>query len=187
MADAGMRGGRRHGHLWRIVAWSAAAGLILLPLAAMQFTDEVNWDLFDFAFAIVLVGSVGIALELALRMMSNAAWRAGAVVALATTFLLVWINAAVSIIGGDDNPAKPLYFGVLAVAVLGAAIARLRAGGMARAMMAAAVAQVAVPVIAQFTGLGVAGFDDIRKVLILTAAFAGMWLVAAWLFWRGAR
>ncbi len=58
---------------------------------------------------------------------------------------------------------------------------------MARAMMAAAVAQVAVPVIAQFTGLGVAGFDDIRKVLILTAAFAGMWLVAAWLFWRGAR
>lgn len=184
MADAGMHRGGAHGNRWRIAGWSAAAGLVLLPLVAMQFTDEVNWDLFDFAFAIVLIGSVGIALELALRTTRNAAWGAGAAVALGATFLLVWINAAVSIIGGDDSPAKPLYLGVLAVAVFGAAIARLRAAAMARAMVAAAAAQVAVPVIAQLSGLGVSVFDDIRKVLILTAGFVVMWLVAAWLFWR---
>ena len=64
MADVGTQG-KPHGQLWRIIGWSAAAAFILLPLVAMRFTDEVNWDLFDFAFAIALVGSVGIALELA--------------------------------------------------------------------------------------------------------------------------
>ncbi len=49
---------------WRLVRWAVIAGLILAPLAAMQFTDEVAWTTFDFAvFAGLLVGAgVGAAL-----------------------------------------------------------------------------------------------------------------------------
>jgi hypothetical protein len=41
----GTRGGSRR----RIAAWATAAILLLLPLIAMPFTDEVNWDETDFA------------------------------------------------------------------------------------------------------------------------------------------
>ncbi|MDQ2695792.1 MAG: hypothetical protein M3Z21_10530, partial [Pseudomonadota bacterium] len=41
-------GGGRRGSRWRIAVWGTAAFLLLLPLAAMQFTNEVNWDETDF-------------------------------------------------------------------------------------------------------------------------------------------
>ena len=34
---------------WRTAVWGTAAFLLLLPLVAMQFTNEVNWDATDFA------------------------------------------------------------------------------------------------------------------------------------------
>ena len=33
---------------WRVTGWGAAAVMLLLPLIAMQFTDEVDWDVSDF-------------------------------------------------------------------------------------------------------------------------------------------
>ena len=48
-----VRGGWR-GNRWRIAAWSIAAGLLLLPLLAMQVTDQVDWNLADFAVADLL-------------------------------------------------------------------------------------------------------------------------------------
>ena len=57
------------------------------------------------------------------------------------------MNGAVEIIG-DDNPANLMYFGVPIVGIIGAAIARFRPWGMARALFAMALAQAMVPVIA---------------------------------------
>lgn len=34
---------------WRLAAWTIAALMPLLPLVAMQFTDEVDWSASDFA------------------------------------------------------------------------------------------------------------------------------------------
>ena len=85
----------------RVTLWSLAA--LLSPLVAMQFTDEVRWDAADFIFAGILIGSVGVAYELAVRMTGNSAYRAGAGFALAATFLTVWANGAVGMIGNEDN------------------------------------------------------------------------------------
>ena len=104
---------------WRIAAWAAAALILLLPLVAMQFTDEVVWDVADFAvFGALLVG-VGVTYELAARKTGNTAYRAAFGVALAAVFLLVWVNLAVGIIGSEDNDANLMYYGVLAVGSLG--------------------------------------------------------------------
>jgi len=84
---------------WRIVAWSIAAVMLLTPLVAMQFTDEVNWDAFDFAMFGIMLIVVGGIFELGVRMTSNAAYRAALGIALAAVFIIVWVNGAVGIIG----------------------------------------------------------------------------------------
>jgi hypothetical protein len=174
-----MEGGiERRGNRWRIVAWSAAAVLLLLPLVAMQFTDEVNWTAADFVVFGAMLAAAGGAFELAARMTRNAAYRAAVGVALAAAFLLVWANGAVGIIGSEDNPANLMFGGVLAVGLVGAAVARFRPPGMARALVATALAQALVAVIAAASGAG--------YIFVATAFFGALWLASAWLFRRAA-
>jgi hypothetical protein len=158
--------------------WGIAALVLLLPLFAMQLTEEVTWDLADFVvFGTMLVGACG-TYELAARVTSNNAYRAAVGVAVAAAFILVWMNLAVGIIGNEDNPANSMYGGVLAVGIIGAIIARFRAHGMARALAATALAQALVAVIALIAGLG--------YTLILTGFFVALWLTSARLFRKAA-
>jgi hypothetical protein len=158
----------------RFAAWSSAAVLLLLPAIAMHFTDEVAWDVADFILAGALIGGVGVAFELAAKRSADGTYLAAVAVALATAFILVWGNLAVGLIGPEDNPANRLYAGVIAVGILGSSAARLRPSGMSRAMVATAVAQVLVAVIAFIAGWGSAG--------PVTAFFVALWLLSAWLF-----
>ncbi len=161
--------------MWRLAIWGPAACLLLLPLVAMQFTEEVNWTGSDFAvFGTMLLIACGTC-ELALRMSRNLAYRAAVGVAVLAGFALVWINLAVGIIGSEANPANLMFAGVLVVGLLGALSARFRPQGMAVALLATAAAQVAVGVIALLLG------HD-YTALIVGAFFAALWLVSAGLF-----
>jgi len=171
---------------WRIAGWSAAAFALLLPLLAMQVTDEVNWGVEDFVtFGLMLAGAGG-ACELAVRTSGSIAYRAGAALAVAAAFLLVWATLAVGIIGTEGNPANLMYAGVLAIAITGAFTAALRAEGMARAMLATACAQALVAAIAAGFGMGLPESPPL-EILGANAAFVAMWLASAWLFRLAAR
>ena len=176
-------GGRaRRGNRWRVAIWGTAAFLMLLPLLAMRFTDEVAWDLADFAvFGAMLVGACG-TYELASSATSNAAYRAAVGVALGAAFLLVWMNLAVGIIGNEGHPANLMYGGVLAVGIIGAIITRFQPRGLARALVATAHAQALVALVAL-----IAGWGDTSTLLILTGVFVALWLTSAWLFGKAAR
>ena len=82
----------------RILGWSTAVGLLLLPAIAMQFTTEVNWTFGDFLFAAMLFGLVGLTLELVVRASRSWFYRGGVGAAVAATFLLTWSNLAVGFI-----------------------------------------------------------------------------------------
>jgi len=164
----------------------ATAFILLLPLLAMQITDEVVWDLADFAVAGALLFGTGLAYELVARNMGRIAYRVAVGVALAAMLLLVWINLAVGIIGEPDDPANLMYIGVLAVGVVGAVIARLRPHGMARALFATALAQALVAVITALAGLAAPATPP-HVLLILNGFFIALWLVSAWLFRKVAR
>jgi len=174
----------------RLIVWAAVVAFILLiPLVAMQFTKEVNWDLFDFAFMGTVLFGAGLAYELVARKRGAAAYRAAVGLALAGVFLLVWVNGAVGIIGNEGNPANLMYFGVLVIGLIGAFIVRLEPRGMAKALYAMALAQLLVPVIAlmiwqnQVTSWGAAG---VAGVFVLNAFFAMLFAVSALLFRRAA-
>lgn len=175
------------GSAWRAVGWGIAVALLLLPLIAMQFTDEVNWTVGDFAFAATMFAAVGGTLELTVRKTRSRAYRAGVAAALAAAFLLIWINGAVGIIGDEGNPGNLPYLGVVLIAIAGAIVTRARAAALARVMTLVAIANLLVPALAL---AGVA--DPVEPVFrpevpIATAFFAGMWLVSAWLFRKAAR
>lgn len=179
-------GGRPDG-LLRLLFWGGAGLLWLLPLAAMQVTAEVDWTTSDFViWGVMLLIAAGVC-ELALRASGDLAFRAGVVVAVGAAFLLVWINLAVGVIGSEDESANLLYFGVIAVAAVGALMAGFRPAGMARALVATAVAQVLVGVIALVAGWGAGSENWPQPIVVLSGVFAALWLLSAWLFHKAAR
>lgn len=164
---------------FRAVLWGGAGTLLLLPWIAMQFTGEVNWTGFDFlVFGAMLAIACG-ACELAMWASRSHAYRLAAAIAVGTGFLLVWINLAVGIIGSENNIENLVYAGVLLVAALGAAFARLRALGMARAMVATAIVHALTGVY----GLAIGSVEAGVSALVFVAA----WLASAWGFHRAAR
>ena len=169
--------GRKQWSPWRIAGWGLAAILLLLPLVAMRFTEEVNWTAGDFIFAALLIGIVGVTFELTVRVSGNWAYRGAVACALAAAFLIVWATGAVGMIGDEGDPYNLFFFAVIVLALLGAVVARFRASGMALAMALAAVAHGSVAVGGMFT--------DLRGG-IFSLAFAGLWLLSAALFWNAA-
>jgi len=170
---------------WRIAAWSAAALLLLAPLVAMQVTDEVAWSLADFLFAAALLLAVGIPLDLAVRKTGSRAYQAAAALALGTAFLLLFVNGAVGIIGSEGNDVNLLFYGVVAVGVVGALLAQFQPLGMSRAMAATALAQAAVAV-----GALVAGWTSPATASVEIVAlwvFVALWAASAVLFRNAAR
>lgn len=163
----------------RITMWAVAAGLLLLPLVAMRFTTEVNWTGSDFVFAAVMLGAACGAMELGARASRSWAYLAGFVLAVAAWFLLIWVNAAVGFVGEGPNLPNLTICSVALLAIAGAALARLRPAGMARAMIVCAVAQAALGVVWRNA--------DPRPVIVLSLVFAAVWLAAAGLFALAAR
>lgn len=185
MATHTERGGAWRNFPWRILGWGTAGLLLLLPLVAMQFTPEVNWTGSDFVFAAVMFGSVGLGLELAVRK-GNRAFTAACALALAASFLSVWVTGAVGIIGSEREDANVLFLGVILVALLGSIIALFRPRGMAWAMAAAALAELSIPLVALIAWPEAKAAILSPEVPMSVVVLTGLWLTSAWLFRRAA-
>jgi hypothetical protein len=160
---------------WRIARWSAVAVLLLLPLAMMQVVPDWNWGPGGFVLAGIVLGGPVLLYEMAARRAGSSAYGLGAALALATCFMLVWTTLV-----RDDGNGIGFLILVLAAAVSAFAV-RLRAEGMARAMLGMAGIQA-------FLGLMIATAPrGISGALLATGVFVALWLIAAACFRRSAR
>ncbi|MEL6194773.1 MAG: hypothetical protein AAFR66_22120 [Bacteroidota bacterium] len=75
------------------------AAILLIPLIAMQFSEEVNWTLGDFIEAGALLLGVGILLDFALRQIKKSRFRVFIILGILILFLLVWAELAVGLFG----------------------------------------------------------------------------------------
>lgn len=73
--------------------------LLLIPLIAMQFTQEVKWDLFDFIVAGVLLLGTGLLCELVIRTIRSTKNRILLCGFVLFVLFLVWAELAVGIFG----------------------------------------------------------------------------------------
>ncbi len=170
-------GRRRGARWWRVLPWLGALALLAAPAAAMRLGADVDWTAFDFIVAGVMLAVPLTVFELALRASGSLAYRAGAVVALGTAFLITLSNLAVGIIGNENDPINLIFFGVIFIAIAGAFLASFRAKGLAVAMTVTAAAQAATAVVALIGG---------DFVFVIIGVFMTGWLMSAWLFRKAA-
>jgi hypothetical protein len=76
-----------------------AALISLVPLLAMQVTDEVAWDETDFLAAFGLLAGAGLGYELVVKKVRTQPSRAALGAALVGALLLVWMELAVGVFG----------------------------------------------------------------------------------------
>lgn len=160
--------------------------LMVIPLTASRYAEGWNWGVADYVVAWAMMTGVGFAYALVTRKSDHVAYRVAAALALLTAFMIIWGTIAVGFIGSDDNPANVLYGAVLLTGMIGAGLARFSPAGMARAMVATAIVQMLVPVVAYLfwrTDFS----PGVPQVFALNLFFALLFGVAASLFDHAAR
>ena len=73
--------------------------LLLIPLIAMQLTDQVQWNLFDFMIAGALLMGAGLIGELVASNIKKPKHRNLVLLGLILALLLIWVELAVGIFG----------------------------------------------------------------------------------------
>lgn len=158
--------------------------LLSIPLIAMQFTDEVNWDLSDFLIMGAALFGIALIYELITWKSDKKLFRAGVGVALLGAFLLFWVNGAVGIIGNEGHPANLLFGAVFVVGLVGALVSKFRSKGMSNTMFIAAAVQMLVPLVALviWSPNDTSWSPGVLGVFLLTGFFAVLFLVSGMLF-----
>ena len=77
----------------------AVAILLLIPLIAMQFTDEVSWGIFDFVVAGTLLLGTGLLIDFVIRKIPKVQHRIAISLVILALLVLVWMELAVGILG----------------------------------------------------------------------------------------
>ena len=120
------------------------------------------------------------------RRRGRRAYRRGIASAVGAALVLFWMIGALGVIGDSGDAADLLFASVFAVGLLGAVSVRFRPAGMAWVLVAMAVVQMAIGVIAIAAGM-VPAYNSPFEVLGLSLFFATLFLGSAWLFRRAAR
>lgn len=156
--------------------------ILLVPLVAMQFTDEVNWSVGDFIVMGALLFGIGFLYILATRYVTDSAYKIAIGFALGSTLFMIWANLAVGLIGAGPNTGNLMYLGVIAVGIIGIFFSRFTVRGMERTMYAVVVAVVLVAVIALFANMQQYPGSSVKEIVGVNAFFAILFAISGLLF-----
>lgn len=73
--------------------------IITIPLIAMQFTNEVNWSLFDFIIAFILLSVIGLTINYILQLTNRLQNKIFFCIMVLLIGLLIWTELAVGVFG----------------------------------------------------------------------------------------
>ena len=78
---------------------TAPASILLTPLIAMQFSDQVNWGVFDFIVGGILLFGSSFLIDLVIRKTREKKFRIFLFISIILALVLVWAELAVGIFG----------------------------------------------------------------------------------------
>ena len=73
--------------------------LLLIPMIAMQFTDEVNWSFFDFIIMGIMLSITGLALGIIIKKIKYYKYRNIFIAIIIIIFLHIWAELGVGLFG----------------------------------------------------------------------------------------
>lgn len=156
--------------------------LLLLPLMGMQFSVEVKWTLLDFIIAGMLLFGTGFTYKLITKSSSGILYRIAVGFALFSGLFLIWVNLAVRLIGSENSSANLMYYGVIAIGIIGAIIGRFKAKKMKQTLFAMAGTQALIAIVALFNGMHQIPKSSVTEVLGVNGLFITLFGIAALLF-----
>ncbi|MGX5175450.1 hypothetical protein ACUR5C_15625 [Aliikangiella sp. IMCC44653] len=150
--------------------------VLMLPLIAMQFTNEVNWSAADFLVMGGLLMLAGLSYVFLLSFAQHWSYRLAAALCALASLLLIWVNLAVGIIGAANNPLNLLFAGVILVVLVSVLNAKRNHGILVKGMYTAATLQMIIPILVLTLGdeqlvLDQQGFTSMMVCGILAAMF----------------
>jgi hypothetical protein len=150
--------------------------LLMVPLVASQVVPGWHWNAGGFVFVYLLFFATGMAYALIARKMGAWSYKAGVGVALVAGFALGWSNMVQ--VADSGHPENLVYHSVLAVGIVGACLARLKARGLALTLfaMAATLALIAVMLPSG------APPDMARRMAIGHGVYVGLFLASGLMF-----
>ena len=122
-----------------------ALAVWMIPVVAAQFTPDWHWGVGGFAMAYLVFFTAGMAFALIAKRMEAWTYKAGVGLAVFAGLGLAWSNMVH--VAGTENPANLWYYSVLVVGMAGAALARLRAWGLAWTLFAMAAVMAVISVL----------------------------------------
>jgi hypothetical protein len=154
--------------------------LLIIPMLGNRFVDGWNWTLFDFVWAGTLIFLTGLTYIFISKKANSSLYKKALALSIGAGFILIWINAAVGIIG-EDNGSNLLYFGALLIGFISAALMKFESKGMSRALFITALLVFLIPFIALL--IGIKDFSpSLLKVFALNTFFALVFLGSGLLF-----
>ena len=72
--------------------------LLLIPMIAMQLTDEINWSFFDFIIMGIMLSITGLALGIIIKKVKYHKYR-NIFIAIIIIFLFIWAELGVGLFG----------------------------------------------------------------------------------------
>ena len=170
----------------RRLVWAIVGVLIVVLLAVMPFTDEVQWNE-AVAYGVILLLAGGAYEMWQWLMTRELTYRIAFCLGLAGLLLLGWVSGAVGIIGSENQPVNLMYWAVPAVLFIGSLFSRFKPRGMAYTLFATALVQVLIPIVALTISQEVSwGNAGVVGVFVFNSIFALLFFGSALLFRRAA-
>jgi hypothetical protein len=156
--------------------------ILLVPLIAMQYTTAVNWGVGDFIVMGVLLFGTGVAFVILTAYSNNFIHKVAMVFAIGATFLMIWSNLAVGLIGGGSNAGNLMYAAVILVGLVGTYLSRFSSRGMERTMFAMAITFVLIAIIALVANMQDYPGSSVKEIIGVNSFFTVLFVMAGMLF-----
>ena len=166
---------------------------LLFPFIAVESADALGLSEDDAFFdrlpllllALILIGII---IAVVLTWKNKSGIRSALGLALFTSFLIVWMNAAVGIIGSEENRINIIYYGLVIFSIIWVMFENYSVLGFARSMFASMIVAVLLGVsVMIIAGINGVSFIGLIQIAALNGMFATLYGISALLFRRSAQ